>query len=71
MSNDKKTITVSLGWFWAILFFILFILKVSEVGSIARLSWWWVTAPLWGPIVFWVVLWAIFGLINMWIKRRL
>lgn len=33
----------------AILFLIMFTLKVAHVGDVADWSWWWVTAPLWGP----------------------
>lgn len=29
------------------MFLILFALKLAEVGMVAGLSWWWVTAPLW------------------------
>jgi len=31
--------------------FLLFLgLKLAGVGQVAHWSWWWVTAPLWGPI---------------------
>lgn len=34
------------------LLFLLFLgLKLGGVGAVATWSWWWVTAPLWGPIV--------------------
>jgi len=57
MEKEKKSpliiqsLTVCL-----ILFFILMFLKVF--GAIT-LSWWWVTAPLWGTygiLIFWIVI---------------
>lgn len=37
--------------FWGVLFLILLVLKLAAVGQVAHWSWWWVTAPLWGPAV--------------------
>lgn len=39
--------------FFTILFLILLVLKLT--GTIAW-SWWFVTAPLWGPLVLWIVI---------------
>lgn len=38
------------GGIWGILFLIMFVMKVMGLGAVASWSWWWVTAPLWGPI---------------------
>lgn len=38
------------GGLWTLLFIIMFVMKVLGVGAVATWSWWWVTAPLWGPI---------------------
>ena len=35
----------------SILFIVFVVLKLAEVGPIANWSWWWVTAPLWIPVV--------------------
>lgn len=35
---------------FAILFLILFTLKLAAIGQVATWSWWWVTCPLWIPI---------------------
>lgn len=32
------------------IFLILLTMKLAEIGQVAELSWWIVTAPLWGPI---------------------
>lgn len=38
------------------LFLVFLVLKLAEVGSVANWSWWWVTSPLWIPIVIFVAL---------------
>ena len=38
------------GGLWTLLFIIMFVMKVLGIGAVATWSWWWVTAPLWGPI---------------------
>lgn len=35
-----------------IVFIVFLILKLAGIGVVATWSWWWVTAPLWGPVVF-------------------
>lgn len=47
----------------AVLFFIFLVLKLT--GSIDW-SWWWITSPLWGCYVLWIV----DGLIDMVITNR-
>ena len=40
------------GLSFPILLFLLFLgLKLAEVGVVANWSWWWVTSPLWIPLV--------------------
>lgn len=51
------------------LVFIVFLtLKLAEIGTVATWSWWWVTAPLWGPLVFVLVIIAIAALIYGMVK---
>ena len=38
------------GGIWGILFIIMFVMKTMGLGVVANWSWWWVTAPLWGPV---------------------
>ena len=48
-------------WFyflWALTIFFV-ICKVFEVGAIATWSWWWVFAPIWGPIALGLALMLI------------
>jgi len=44
--NYKKVITGIGG----LMFLVFFVGKVLELGPFATWSWWWVTAPWWGPI---------------------
>jgi hypothetical protein len=61
----KKTVTKqqrSNGISFAGLLFILFLgLKLAGIGQVANWSWWWVTAPLWGGLAFYLA--VVIGLI--------
>lgn len=35
----------------ALVFIVFLILKLAGIGQVATWSWWWVTSPLWIPIV--------------------
>jgi hypothetical protein len=49
MENNKTTSTsISLG---TILFVVFLVMKLAKIGDVANWSWWWVTAPLWIPVV--------------------
>lgn len=58
MSDNKKTTTGGLG-IGTVLFLIFLTLKLAEVGPVAQWSWWWVTSPLWIPLVLVGVIAAI------------
>ncbi len=52
MSETKTKIDVSSSIGLGGLVFIVFlVLKLAEIGVVATWSWWWVTCPLWGPLV--------------------
>jgi hypothetical protein len=55
--KNAKNAGVSTG---TVLFLIFLVLKLT--GNI-EWSWWWVTAPIWGPILFGIIwlliLWAV------------
>ena len=57
--------------FTGLLFITFLVLKLTKVID---WSWWWITAPLWGPfalsIVF-MILYIIVGLIMVILKRRI
>lgn len=48
---------------FTILFFIFLVLKLTNVIA---WSWWWVTAPLWGPVVLVTAFIAIALCVRLW-----
>jgi len=48
--NNKKVSGNGIG-LGTVLFLIFLTLKLAEVGQVAIWSWWWVTSPLWIPLV--------------------
>ena len=58
MSNNVSGGGVSLG---GVLFIVFLVLKLTEHID---WSWWWVTAPLWIPIGFTIVLLIIISMFN-------
>ena len=60
MSNKQNTSGgIGIGM---ILFLIFMVLKLT--GNITW-SWWWVTAPLWTPLVLALVIFAIIGVVTI------
>lgn len=49
MSANKQATSGGIGLLSAI-FLIFLTLKLVGVEPVASWSWWWVTAPLWGPV---------------------
>lgn len=58
MENSKAN--KGAGGICTIVFIVFLILKLAGIGSVATWSWWWVTSPLWMPLVaiisFYIVL---------------
>jgi len=52
--NDNGT--AGLAWFETALFLVFLVLKLTHVIA---WSWWWVTAPLWIPLAFGVLLFLV------------
>ena len=50
-----------------IMFLILFTLKLCGVITI---SWWWVTVPLWGPVVISLLVIAAIYILSIFINRK-
>ena len=58
--SENKTKSTSLG---VIIFLIFLVMKLAKIGEVANWSWWWVTAPLWIPIAFILIVLLVFLLI--------
>lgn len=64
MSKEKSTrVTVSGINFASLLFLTFLFLKLGQFGIVANWSWWWVTAPLWLPIVAAIITLLLIGVI--------
>lgn len=44
--TTKSTIGLS-----GLVFIVFLVLKLAEIGQVANWSWWWVTSPLWLPLL--------------------
>jgi hypothetical protein len=64
--NSKKSGSTSIG-LGTILFVIFLVMKLAKIGDVADWSWWWVTSPLWIPIVLVLVIFLI-GVFIMTLK---
>ena len=51
MSDNKTKATNNGIGIGTVLFLIFLTLKLAGIGQVATWSWWWVTSPLWIPIV--------------------
>lgn len=66
--NENKSTTSSSGIdFFGLFFLVLFVLKI--MGYITW-SWWWVTAPLWGGFLIWLVVFVIALGLLFWATSR-
>lgn len=68
MSNEDSGCGIKIGGgLFGTLFIIMFIMKVLGIGAVANWSWWWITAPLWGPVLvslLILIVWLIIYLIT-------
>jgi hypothetical protein len=46
-----------------VVFLIFLTLKLAQIGQVANWSWWWVTSPLWIPLLLGVAILGIIGII--------
>lgn len=70
MSKETSSSSSGIG-LCGITFLIFLVLKLTEVGVVAKWSWWWVTVPLWIPICLVIaifIVYLIFKLLFMMFK---
>ena len=67
MAKESSSASGGIGLLGGV-FLVFLILKLAEIGAVAKLSWWWVTSPLWIPalIAFCVV--VLFGIVYLLLK---
>jgi len=61
---EKSKQSTDIGFF-TILFLIFLTLKLAGLGVVADWSWWWVTAPLWLPIMAALMVLAVAAFIKL------
>jgi len=66
MEKNSKSASFGLG---TILFLIFLTLKLAGIGEVATWSWWWVTSPLWIPLVFALAIFVVIG-IGIYISEK-
>lgn len=64
MSNKTEVTGGGIGLF-GLVFIVFLILKLAEIGQVANWSWWWVTAPLWAPLLLVIGIFIVIGLIAL------
>lgn len=64
MSDNRSSYSGGIG-LNGLLFLVFLVLKLTDVID---WSWWWITAPLWGPAILAVV--VVFVLVAVSIARR-
>jgi len=47
-----------------LIFIVFLVLKLTEIGMVAKWSWWWVTSPLWIPFCIILILAVIAAVIG-------
>lgn len=62
MSNKSTSGSIGLG---TVVFLIFLVLKLAGIGQVANWSWWWVTSPLWIPIVLVLGIMGIIFLVGL------
>jgi len=60
--DNQKTASSGIG-IGTVLFLIFLVLKLAGIGQVANWSWWWVTSPLWIPIVLAIAILLLIGII--------
>ena len=59
MTPSQNRMLRDFNRFNEILFFVLFTLKLAQIGEVQQWSWIWVTAPLWLPAAIMLILWGV------------
>ena len=67
--SENKTTSTSIG-LGTIIFLIFLVMKLAKIGDVANWSWWWVTAPLWIPVLLALAVFSIVLLIFAIFKRK-
>ena len=59
MAESNSSSGIGIG---TVIFLIFLVLKLAEIGPVAKWSWWAVTSPLWVPIIIVIGIAILIGL---------
>ncbi len=59
--SKQKTTSTGIG-LSGLVFIVFLVLKLAEIGQVATWSWWWVTSPLWIPVLLVFGIMALIGI---------
>lgn len=62
MSDSSSASSGGIG-FCGLLGIVFIVLKLAGITEVATWSWWWVLAPLWGPVALLLVVLGVVALI--------
>lgn len=62
MSDSSSASSGGIGFF-GLLGIVFIVLKLAGITEVATWSWWWVLAPLWGPVALLLVVLGVVALI--------
>jgi len=65
---QKTKVEVKAGYSTCTLLFITFL--VLKLCGVINWSWWWITAPIWGPLAI-IALLMLIGLIGMIVTKKI
>jgi hypothetical protein len=67
--SENKTTSTSIG-LGTIIFLIFLVMKLAKIGDVANWSWWWVTSPLWIPILLGITIFGVIFLIAIIVTSK-
>jgi fatty acid desaturase len=56
MRNKNKSTELTIP---TLVFLVFLTLKLAGIGRVADWSWWWVTSPLWIPVIFLIIVFFV------------
>ena len=67
--SENKTTSTSIG-LGTIIFLIFLVMKLAKIGDVANWSWWWVTSPLWIPVLLGITIFGVIFLIAIIVTSK-
>lgn len=62
--SKKTSSSTGIGIF-GLMFCIFLVFKLADIGIVSTWSWWYVTAPLWGPLALGLAIFILYVIIKI------